>query len=167
MICLGRWDDLGAGGRATRVAGCLLTSRVACWLPEWPVGYQSGLLATRVACWQPEWPVGYQSGLWATRVACWLPEWPVGYQSGLLANQSWPVGYLSGMLAIRVACWLPELVCWLLEWPVGNQSGLLATRVGVSWIRWSRTRIWTWSCGALGTTAYHGHDDGVGFRHDE
>ena len=113
MLCLGRWDDLGAGGRATRVAGCLLTSRVACWVPEWPVGYQSGLLAT------------------------------------------------------RVACWLPELVCWLPEWPVSNQSGLLATRVGVSWIRWSRTRIWTWSCGALGTTAYHGHDDGVGFRHDE
>ena len=55
MLCLGRWDDLGAGGRATRVAGCLLTSRVACWLPEWPVGYQSGLLATRVACWLPEW----------------------------------------------------------------------------------------------------------------
>ena len=127
ILCLGRWDDLGAGGRATRVAGCLLTSRVACW----------------------------------------LPEWPVGYQSGLLANQSWPVGYLSGLLATRVACWLPELVCWLPEWPVGNQSGLLATRVGVSWIRWSRTRIWTWGCGALGTIAYHEHDDGVGFRHDE
>ena len=55
MLCLGRWDDLGAGGRATRMAGCLLTFRVACWLPKWPVGYQSGLLATRVACWLPEW----------------------------------------------------------------------------------------------------------------
>ena len=78
ILCLGRWDDLGAGGRATRVAGCLLTSRVACWLPEWPVGYQSGLLAI------PE-------------LACWLPEWPVGNQSGLLATRV-------GLLATRVAC---------------------------------------------------------------
>ena len=46
MLCLGRWDDLGAGGQGYQGGGV-------------PVDIQSGLLATRVACWLPEWPVSY------------------------------------------------------------------------------------------------------------